>query len=245
MKRKKLQVKDRLIIRLDASSKREVIRLCSEISGKVSTLKLGLEHIYGFGPEIISTVKSFGYKVMLDAKLLDIPDTVTGALKAIGRLDVNMITIHTLGGKKMLTEAVKVVGEQSENKIKPLLLGVTILTSLDDNDLEIMGFKENYIYSVLNLVDVAVKVGLDGVVCSPNEVEKVRKKYGTGFYIATPGIRLPEDAAGDQKRINTPEEAMSRGADFLIVGRSITAREDVGGTIDLYLEKIERTLGNA
>ncbi|PIU29378.1 MAG: orotidine-5'-phosphate decarboxylase [Candidatus Hydromicrobium americanum] len=247
MKDKKLSIKDRLIISVDQSKKIDVISLCKKISGRVSTLKLGLELIYGVGLEVIDTVKSFGYKVMLDAKLFDIPNTVKGAAEAIGGLGVSAVTIHTLGGRQMLEQTREILEKQSESraKFRPLLFGVTILTSLDDKDLKTLGFKEDFSRSVLGLAGVAIEAGIDGIICSPDEVEAVRKKFGTNFYIATPGIRLPEDAAGDQKRINTPEEAMSRGADFIIVGRSITTREDVGGTIDLYLEKIERTLGHA
>jgi len=247
LKGSKLLLRDRLIIVIDTNNKNEVISLCKKISGKVSTVKIGLELIYSVGLGIVDTIKSFGYKVMLDAKLFDIPNTVKSAAEAIGGLGVSAVTIHTLGGRQMLEQAREILEKQSESraKFRPLLFGVTILTSLDDKDLKALGFREDFMYSVLNLAGVAIDAGTDGIICSPNEVKAIRKKFGNGFYIATPGIRLPEDAAGDQKRTNTPEEAMSRGADFLIVGRSITTREDVGGTIDLYLEKIERTLGHA
>jgi len=242
MKRKKLKARDRLIVSLDVAGKREVISLCSKISGKVSTLKLGLELIYSIGPEIVNTVKSFGYGVMLDAKLFDIPNTVAGALKAIGRLDVNMVTIHTLGGRAMLAGAVKTLKEQQENKIRPLILGVTILTSLDDSDLGLMGFKKNHINSVLDLAGFAAEAGLDGVVCSAGEVEKIREKTGNDFYIVTPGIRLPEDDAGDQKRVSTPRDAVSKGAYFIVVGRPITRNKDISRAVDRYLEEIRGAL---
>jgi orotidine-5'-phosphate decarboxylase len=242
MKRKNLKARDRLIVSLDVAGKREVISLCSKISGKVSTLKLGLELMYRIGPEIIGTVKSFGYRVMLDAKLFDIPNTVNGALRAIGKLGVNMVTIHTLGGKAMLAGAVKILKEQSENKIRPLLLGVTILTSLDDSDLDLMGFRKNHLNSVLDLACFAEIAGLDGVICSAGEVESVREKTGSNFYIATPGIRLPEDAVGDQKRVSTPRDAVLKGADFIVVGRPITRNKDIGGAVDRYLEEIEGAL---
>ncbi len=247
MKDKRLSLKDRLIISVDTSRKSDVISLCKKVDGKVSTLKLGLELIYSVGLEVIGTVKSFGYKVMLDTKLLDIPNTVEGALKAIGNLGVSAVTIHTLGGRQMLKGAREILEKQAKSRAKsrPLLFGVTILTSLDNEDLETLGFKGDFFHSVSNLVGVALDAGIDGIVCSPNEVGAVRKKFGTDFYIATPGIRLPEDAGGDQKRINTPGEAISKGADFIIVGRPITASKDAGKTIDLYLEKIERALGNA
>ena len=242
MKGKRLSLEDRLIISLDTSRKSDVIRLCKKIQGKVSTLKLGLELIYSVGLEVIDTVKSFGYKVMLDAKLLDIPNTVEGAIKAIGDLGVSAVTIHTLGGSQMLEKAREILEKQAKSraKFRPLLFGVTILTSLDNSDLKTLGFKGDFYHSVLNLTEIALDAGIDGVICSPKEVEAVRKKFGTDFYIATPGIRLPEDTGGDQKRISTPQEAISKGADFIIVGRPITASKDISRTIDSYLEKIER-----
>jgi len=129
-----------------------------------------------------------------------------------------------------------------EARIKPLLFAVTVLTSLDNEDLESIGFKEDFSRSVLNLSKVAVESGMDGIICSPNEVEVVRRLLGNDFYIATPGVRLPGDSANDQKRINTPAEAISKGADFIIVGRSITAREDTEEVIGYYIKEIERVI---
>jgi orotidine-5'-phosphate decarboxylase len=247
LKGKKLLPGDRLIISIDTSKKSDVISLCKKIDGKVSTLKIGLELIYGVGLDVIGTVRSFGYRVMLDTKLLDIPNTVEKAARAIGDLGVHAVTIHTLGGLQMLKKTRVTLEEQAKSnaRFRPLLFGVTILTSLDDSDLESLGFKEDFYHSVFNLTKIALDAGMDGVICSPNEVEKVRKKFGTGFYIATPGIRLPRDAKGDQKRISTPAEAIANGADFIIVGRSITGSKDTGKTINLYLKEIERAANNA
>lgn len=244
MKNKKLQLKDRLIISIDTNNKNEVVSLCKKISGRVSTIKIGLELIYSMGLSIINTVKSFGYKVMLDAKLMDIPNTVNGAVAAISKLGVSAVTIHALSGRQVLISAREVIEKQVEleSKLKPLLFGVTILTSLDDDDLKTLGFKENFFYSVLNLSRIAVESGLDGIICSPNEVKIIRENLGGDFYIATPGIRLSEDSAGDQKRINTPEEAILKGADFIIMGRSITTKKDIARTIESCLEEIERSL---
>lgn len=246
LKGKWLSPKDRLIISIDVNTEKEVINLCKKISGNVTTLKIGLELIYSAGLSIIDTVKSFGYRVMLDAKLLDIPNTVSGAAKAITKLGVNAVTLHATGGKQMLISAGEAVREQAklEARIKPLLFGVTILTSLDNKDLEILGFKEGFSNSVLNLAKVAIDSGMDGIICSPNEVEPVRKMLGNDFYIAAPGIRLPGDTADDQKRVDTPGGAISKGADFIIVGRSITTKKDVAATTVHYLEEIERTVTN-
>jgi len=239
-----LKISDRLIISIDTSNKQEVILLCKRINNNVTTLKLGLELIYSCGLGIINTVKSFGYKIMLDTKLLDIPNTVCGAISAISKLGVDKITIHSLGGSKMLADAKQKLIEESSklNIIPPLLFAVTILTSLDNEDLETLGFKNRFLPSVLNLANVAIKNGIDGIICSPNEVKSIREELGTEFYIATPGIRLQNEDKGDQKRINTPHDAIKDGADFIIVGRSITAKANLEETIKKIFLEIERAL---
>jgi orotidine-5'-phosphate decarboxylase len=239
-----LKSSDRLIISIDASSKQEVMLLCKRINNNVTTLKLGLELIYSCGLGIINTVKSFGYKVMLDTKLLDIPNTVCGAIAAISKLGVDKITIHALGGGKMLADTKIRLSEESSRAgiIPPLLFAVTILTSLDDEDLGTLGFKNGFLLSVLDLANMAIKNGIDGIICSPNEVKTIREKLGKRFYIATPGIRLQDDDKGDQKRISTPYSAMKDGADFIIVGRSITEKVNLEETINKIIIEIERAL---
>jgi len=245
-KRKSLKTADRLIISLDVNSRNEAIRLCKKIDNKVGTLKVGLELLYSAGLDIIDTVKSFGYKVLLDAKLYDIPNTVCGAAAAISKLDVEIVTVHILGGSEMLKSAKDRVCQISADmaKFPPLLFGVSILTSLDDMDLKSFRFSSGYLSSVLKLVGVAINSNIDGIICSPNEVKTIREKYGSNFYIATPGIRLEEDSKGDQKRFNTPEKAILDGADFIIVGRSITKKNDISETINVFLKRIEKALKN-
>lgn len=242
MRNKKLLLRDRLIISIDTSSRNEVISLCKKISGKVSTLKIGLELIYSLGTGIVNTVKSFGYNVMLDAKLLDIPNTIRGAAAAISNLDISAVTIHIIGGKQMLVGAREAFEEEAKLKsnLMPVLFGVTVLTSLDDVDIKILGFKGNFLETVLSLSKIAIDSGMDGVICSPNEVKMLRGNLGSSFYIATPGVRLPEDDAGDQKRVNTPRDAILNGADFIIAGRSITGKKDIPEAVDKFLVEIER-----
>ncbi|MHB1346715.1 MAG: orotidine-5'-phosphate decarboxylase [Candidatus Humimicrobiaceae bacterium] len=244
--RKSLKIKDRLILSLDVPGKREALEVLKKAENKVSIVKVGLELIYNEGLSIVDLVKKSGYKVMLDAKLMDIPNTVAGAVKGISRLDVNIITLHTLGGSSMIRNANETMDESSRlnNKSKPLFFGVTVLTSLDDRDLKSFGFDISYMDLVLKLAKTAVESGIDGIVCSPNEAGLLRKNLGTDFLIATPGIRLAEDNASDQKRINTPQKAIEDGADFIIVGRSVINSVDVKNTIDLFLEKIESGLSN-
>jgi orotidine-5'-phosphate decarboxylase len=244
IKKTELAPKDRLIISIDVSSDEQLITLCHKIDNNVSTLKLGLELIYSCGLKIIDIAKSFGYKVMLDAKLMDIPNTVSRAISAIANLGVDKITLHTLGGARMIIDAKEKAVAQAVklNVFPPLIFGVTILTSLDNKDLEAMDFKGDYLSVVLSLAGQAIKNGIDGIICSPNEVSRIRESFGDSFYIATPGIRLEDDAAGDQKRISTPYAAIKNGADFIIAGRSVTAKENTVKTITTILEDIERAL---
>ncbi|MGM0364932.1 MAG: orotidine-5'-phosphate decarboxylase [Actinomycetota bacterium] len=237
MSSKNIKLADRLIISIDVSQKQQVTEMCRKISGKVSTLKIGLELIYSQGLSIVDTIKSFGYKVMLDSKLHDIPNTVSGACRAITSLGVSAVTVHTLGGPGMIGDARKAIADRSEKMgvFAPLLMGVTVLTSLDDRDMGMMGFGDGYMDTVACLASMGISAGLDGIVCSPREVKVLRQKLGSDFYIATPGIRLKEDSSDDQKRAATPQQALADGADFLVVGRSITAKKDIPGTIDKYL----------
>ncbi|MDD5658414.1 MAG: orotidine-5'-phosphate decarboxylase [Actinomycetota bacterium] len=244
--RNNLKVKDRLILSLDVSSKFEAMEVLKKVSDSISTIKVGLELIYNEGLEIVDMVKKAGYKVLLDAKLMDIPNTVAGALRGINKIDVGMITIHTSGGTSMLKNASETLNEIciQKNKSKPLLFGVTVLTSLDDDDLKKLGYDLKFTELVLRMAKVAIDCDIDGIICSPNEVKLLRENFGHGFLIATPGIRLAQDNPGDQKRINTPEKAIRDGSDFLIVGRSIIKNTDIKGKINSYLDKIEGELEN-
>jgi orotidine-5'-phosphate decarboxylase len=244
LKKKKLKLQDRLIISIDTGKKSSLVSICHKISGRVSTVKLGLEIIYNAGLEAVDTARSFGYRVMLDAKLMDIPNTIGGAARGIAALSPSIVTIHALGGKKMLKQAGFTLKEESAKKANnaPLLFAVTILTSLDDGDLRSMGFKGSHLDIVASLAETALDSGVDGIICSPREVKILRDKFGDDFYIATPGIRLAGDDAGDQKRINTPGEAIAAGSDILIAGRSITERDDIQGAVDLFNRQITEAL---
>lgn len=242
--KKDLRLKDRLIAVIDVNKISELMRVLAAIGGRVSTVKLGLEMIYSAGTGVVDIARRSGYSVMLDAKLMDIPNTISGASRAITRLRPSIITIYALGGGKMLAASVEAIRQQAEKEscMRPLLMAVTILTSLDDNDLRSMGFKSGYMDTVKRLAEIALGSGADGIICSPSEVGLLRKEFGDDFYIATPGIRLAEDSVADQKRVNTPEEAISAGADMIIVGRSITGKKDMGAAVDIFLEKIGNAL---
>jgi len=244
--RKNLKTKDRLILSLDVPGKKEAFDVLKQADNMISTVKVGLELIYNEGLDIVNIVKKSGYKVMLDAKLMDIPNTIAGAARGISRLDVSIITLHTFGGSAMIKSAHDTLSLlcSQKNKYRPLLFGVTVLTSLDDSDLENFGFKIKYMDLVLNMARIGIESGIDGIVCSPNEVGFLRKNLGKNFLIATPGIRLSEDSSSDQKRVNTPQKAIRDGADFIIVGRPIVKSPNIKNTIELFLEKIEGEILN-
>ncbi|MBN1299302.1 MAG: orotidine-5'-phosphate decarboxylase [Actinobacteria bacterium] len=237
-----INIKDRLIVSVDLSSKQEIIKLCTQIKNNISTLKIGFEVIYSCGLDIIKTIKSFGYEIMLDAKLHDIPNTVGRAMNAITLLGVSKVTMHSSGGTSMLKTA-KESAESAASKagIKtPMLFAVTILTSLDNDDLKIIGFEKDFRLSVAGLADMAFKSGIDGIVCSPNEVIYLREKLGKEIYIATPGIRLVDDGSQDQKRISNPFAAIKNGADYIIVGRPVTQADNPADKVRSILEDIEK-----
>jgi orotidine-5'-phosphate decarboxylase len=245
LKKRKLRLRDRLIVVIDVDSKSRLMKILSRISGKISTVKLGLEMIYSAGIGVVDITKRSGYDVMLDAKIMDIPNTASRASSAIARLKPSMVTIHALGGRRMIEDSQRALKQQSEKElsIKPLLFGVTVLTSLDDRDLEEMGFSGGYIGTVKKLAGIALDAGVDGIICSPGEAGILRKEYGEDFFIATPGIRLEEDSPGDQKRFSTPEKAIQSGSDILIAGRSITGKEDMAGAVNFILGRIGNALG--
>jgi len=241
-----LELKDRLILSLDVSSKNELNRICKSTNNKISTIKLGLEAIYSQGLGVIDTVKSYGYKVMLDAKLMDIPNTVKKAMKAILLKDVHSVTMHLLGGRDMIKTSREYIDKIAleSNKTPPLVFGVSVLTSLGDKDLKELGFDNNYIKEVNILAKIGLESGINGIVCSPNEANGLRKLLGDDILVATPGVRLADDKNSDQKRVNTPDYSIRQGADILIVGRPITQSEDISTTIDIFLEKIKGVLEN-
>jgi orotidine-5'-phosphate decarboxylase len=165
-----------------------------------------------------------GKRPFLDLKYHDIPNTVAGAVRSATRKGVHMLTLHTSGGIEMMAAAARAALEESARtgKERPVLLGVTVLTSLKDEDLRRIGFAHAVADQVLRLAVLAKDSGLDGIVCSPHEIESIKRECGGDFLVVTPGIRPAWAAAQDQKRIMTPAEAIGKGADYLVIGRPIT-----------------------
>ena len=214
---------DRIIIALDVPTKEEGIALVSRLKD-ARTFKVGLELFTAEGPALFRKLKALRKDIFLDLKLHDIPNTVGGAVRSAFKHGVQMMTIHTSGGREMMAKAAEVAREiaRETGRPKPVLLGVTILTSLKGTDLEEVGQGSDVASQVLRLAGLAKAAGMDGVVCSPQEIEVLRKEYGRELAIVTPGIRPVWAAAQDQKRIMTPAEAVAKGADYLVIGRPIT-----------------------
>jgi len=214
---------DRIIIALDVPTKEEGIALVGRLAD-ARTFKVGLELFTAEGPALFRKLKVLRKDIFLDLKLHDIPNTVAGAVRSAYRHGVQMMTLHTSGGREMMAkaaEAAKAAADAGKGP-KPILLGVTVLTSLKGSDLEEVGMGSDVASQVLRLAGLAKAAGLDGVVCSPQEIEVLRREFGRELVIVTPGIRPVWAAAQDQKRIMTPAEAVAKGADYLVIGRPIT-----------------------
>jgi len=215
---------ERIIVALDVKNKEEGLALVRTLESAV-LFKVGLQLYTAEGPALLKDVRELGKKVFLDLKLHDIPNTVAEAVRSGMRLGAWMMTIHASGGREMMAEAAKAAADEAakSGKPKPLLLGVTVLTSLKDAELQEVGFAGKVLDQVLRLAGLAMAAGLDGVVCSPQEIEAVHREFGTSLLIVTPGIRPAGANVNDQKRIMTPAQAVALGADYLVIGRPITA----------------------
>jgi len=246
MRNDELNMARKIIIALDVKN-REEARAVLESLPEARLFKVGLELYTAEGPAMIDLVKSFGKEVFLDLKLHDIPNTVAGAVKSAVRHGVAMLTLHTSGGREMMKKAVEAARETAakENKPLPLILGVTVLTSLKDSDLQEIGFSSDARNQVLRLARLAVEAGIEGIVCSPQELEPLRAELGSRVRIITPGIRPAWAEAQDQKRIMTPGEAIKKGADFLVIGRPITQAPVPREAFSRVLEELQAAVEGA
>ncbi len=214
-----------VIIACDFNSAEETFLFLDKFTGKKPFVKIGMELFYAEGPQIVREIKKRGHKIFLDLKLHDIPNTVMKAMKVLSNLDVDMVNVHAAGTIAMMEAALK--GLTRADGTRPMLIAVTQLTSTDEERMQ----RELYINksleeTVMHYADNAKTAGLDGVVCSPLEAEKVHGVCGSNFVTVTPGIRFADGEAGDQVRITTPERAGEIGSDFIVVGRPITQAED-------------------
>ena len=230
------KLKNKLALALDVSSLKEVEELVALLSGSVGYFKVGLQLYTAFGPKAVELVKNNGGKVFLDLKLHDIPNTVASAIQSVGSLGVDLLTVHCSGGSNML----KAAAEQA-NKYNIKLLGVTVLTSLDDEQMNQIGYKFDSKLQVKRLAELAVKNGIHGLVCSPKEVGMLNDNFSKKKpLLVTPGIRPSGSEIGDQKRISTPFDAIKSGSDLLVIGRPIHKADDPVKTAQSILDEINK-----
>jgi len=213
----------RVIVALDYADARSATALADRLEPAACKLKVGKELFTAAGPAFIAAMTQRGFDVFLDLKFHDIPNTVAQACKVCAQMGVWMINVHALGGRAMLSAAREAI---ESSAIKPKLMAVTVLTSMAEPDLREVGIDASPFAEVMKLAGLAADCGLEGVVCSAHEASAIRDKFGPGFLRVTPGIRLPEDAAGDQKRVVTPQIAIESGASYLVVGRPVTRAAD-------------------
>lgn len=213
----------RIFVALDTTDLDRALGLASALQGHVGGVKLGNEFFTALGPKAVEAVSALGMPVFLDLKFHDIPATVAGAVKAALPLKPFMLNVHASGGAAMMRAAADAAGNGPD---RPLVLAVTVLTSLGDEDLAATGIGGDAASQVLRLAELARESGLDGVVCSAREAAALRSALGPDFKLVVPGIRPDWAVADDQKRITTPSQAIDLGADYLVIGRPITGADD-------------------
>lgn len=229
-----------IIVALDVPKAETALRLAEELAPVVGAFKIGSELFTSAGPDIVGKIRATGAAVFLDLKFHDIPNTVAKSVAAAVRLDIQMLTIHTGGGAEMMRAAEKSAQETARElgRTAPLVLGVTVLTSLDGNELSDVGVGENVGQQVERLANLAARAGLRGLVCSPLEIADLRNFLPREMQLVTPGIRADGDCADDQKRTLSPQEAIAAGANWLVIGRPICAAENPRAAAEKILASI-------
>ncbi len=241
----KLQAKDRIIVALDVSDAEKAKKLVEDLGQDIGYFKVGMELFYSAGPDVIRMIKDVGSRVFLDLKLHDIPNTVAQGVRAIACTGADMINVHASGGAEMMkrsAEALEVL--QSETGIeRPLLIAVTVLTSIDqETATSEMGWTRPIGEQVTHWAQMSQKSGMDGVVASPQELAAIRKACGANFITVIPGVRPVWAEKNDQKRIMTPADAVAAGATYLVIGRPITRAENPHAAAMRIIEEIEEAV---
>ena len=214
-----------VIIACDFPSAEQTLAFLDRFTGRKPFVKIGMELFYAAGPDIVRQIKARGHKIFLDLKLHDIPNTVRRAMAVLSNLDVDLVNLHAAGTAEMMKAALE--GLTRPDGTRPLLIAVTQLTSTNQEALEQELLIEKPIDEVvMSYAENAKKTGLDGVVCSPLEAEKVHARCGESFLTVTPGVRFADGDRGDQKRVMTPEQAKEIGSDYIVVGRPITQAQN-------------------
>jgi orotidine-5'-phosphate decarboxylase len=227
--------RDRLIVALDVSSADQAERIVSEVGQSAKIYKVGKQLFTAAGPQVVRDLVAAGRKVFLDLKFHDIPNTVAAAVAEAAKLNVTMLTVHASGGGKMLRAAVEAA---SKADVPPMILAVTVLTSMEDSDLPGIGVRGTVLDQTLRLATLAITNGCDGIVTSAHEVRELRSELGDDFAVVTPGVRPAGSEKGDQSRVVTPAEAIAAGATHIVVGRPITAAPDPAAAAKEIIQQI-------
>ncbi len=230
-----LDPKDRIAVALDLPDAQQALALVDSLDDTCRWFKVGMELYYAAGNSFVQQLRSRGFEVFLDLKLHDIPNTVAGAIRSVTQAGASLLTVHAGGGAAMLAAA----AEAALAPGSPRLLAVTVLTSMDAKDLASTGVSGTPAEQVLRLAKLAKAAGIDGMVCSAEEVSTLRKEMGAQTMLVVPGIRLIGGATEDQRRIATPSTAIAQGASMLVVGRPITRAADPAATARAILKEIE------
>ncbi len=230
-----LTPRDRLIVALDVPDASRALELVAQLQSAAGVFKIGKQLFVAEGPRLVRDVVSRGNRVFLDLKFHDIPNTVASAVKSATALGVSMLTVHASGGLKMLKAAVDAAADSPK---PPIVLAVTVLTSIGDDDLQQIGVAGRVLDQVLRLATLAREAGCTGIVASPHEAAEIRKRLGEGFAIVTPGVRPVGTSAGDQARVLTPAQAIAAGATHLVIGRPITEAADPAQAARLIVDEI-------
>lgn len=239
---KPLTMKERLVFALDVPTLKDVKRWVSLLNGRIGIFKIGKELYTACGPDSVRAVHDEGGEVFLDLKFHDIPNTAAMAAMSASRLGVKMFNLHSIGGFRMMEAVVKAVrkGCEADGIERPLILAVTILTSMEDEDLAEVGIRGPVKERVSSLSILAEKAGIDGVVASPGEARSIREETREDFVVVTPGIRLPGSLPDDQRRTTTPAEAIREGSDYIVVGRPISESQDPVRCVESIIADMEK-----
>lgn len=229
--------RERVLLALDVPDLAAALRLASAVSPWVGGFKVGKEFFTANGPSGVRRITELGLPLFLDLKFHDIPNTVAAAVRAALPLRPRMLNLHALGGAAMMRAAADALAAVPHDE-RPLLLAVTVLTSLDATDLIAIGIGRPLPDLVEDLARNARACGLDGVVCSPHEVARLRRSFGSDFVLVVPGVRPSWAGVGDQKRVMTPAEAIASGADYLVIGRPISGAEDPAAAAERILAEV-------
>lgn len=225
----------KLILALDLPDRESALKILDGLRGKLEWVKIGLQMYLKYGADFVREVSGMGFKIFLDLKLFDIPNTVASAVESVSVLPVSMLTIHASGGREMMRRTVESAAERNPEL---LILGVTVLTSFDADSLAETGVELEPEWQVEKLAKLAVDSGLKGLVCSPLEIEGLRSILPEDTVLVTPGIRPSGSSADEQKRIMTPADAARAGSDFIVVGRPILKAENPAFAVSKILEEI-------